>query len=250
MLQNQTLSKIRNGQAAMGLWMNADSVLMAELGARDGFDWVLLDAQHGHWDYAGLVAATQVISATQATPLARVARNDPALIGKLLDMGMLGIVVPLVNSPEEAAAAVAASRYPPQGQRSLGGPRLGLYGADYFTAANSEVLVSVMIETDQAAHDAEAILAVPGVDLGFIGPADLALSMGTTPGTPDHEAAVQRVLQAGQSVGVPVGIYCGNAQEALRRAKQGFQFMPIMTDLGAYQQALRQAIGDWKAGQA
>lgn len=248
MRENKVLRRLRAGKATMGLWMNSGSPLMAEMGAHAGFDWVLIDTQHGYWDYAETIAATQVISATDALPIARVARNDPQLIGRLLDMGILGIVVPLVNSPEEAAAAVDAMRYPPLGHRSVGGSRLSLYGDDYTVAANGEILAAVMIETRRAAEQAHEILSVPGVDMGFIGPVDLALSLGTFgQDSAVHEAMIQGVLRAGQDCGVPVGIYAMGLEDAVRRAEQGFQFMPCMNDLAFYQRGLTQVVSSWRA---
>ena len=111
-------------------------------------------------------------------------------------------------------------------------------------------MVSVMIESQQAVDRAAEIAAVPGVDLIFIGPADLARSMGTKPRTAEHEAAVQSVLQAGRAHGVPVGIYCTSVEEALRRAAEGFQFMPIQHDLDCFQMGLNQALSDWRKGMA
>ncbi len=248
MRQNQVLARLRAGEATMGLWMFSGSPLIAEGGAQAGFDWVLLDTQHGHWGTAELLAATQVVSASRTAPLARVLRNDPGLIGSLLDMGIMGIIVPLVNSAEEAALAVAAMRYPPLGQRSFGGQRLSYYGSDYYPAANHEVMAAVMIETGEAVERAEEILGVPGVDLGFIGPLDLALSLGVPFGSAEHEAAIQHVLQAGRRRGVPVGIYTGTTQEAKRRAAQGFQFMPLVTDLPFLQQGLNAAVQEWRKG--
>ena len=232
----------------MGFWMFSGSPLVAEGGVQAGFDWVLLDTQHGHWGTTELLSATQMISASNTLPIARVQRNDPGLIGSLLDMGIMGVVVPLVNAAEEAAQAVAAMRYPPLGQRSFGGQRLGYYGSDYYPAANGEIMAAVMLETGEAVERADEILGVPGVDLGFIGPLDLSLSMGVPIGSAEHEAAIQRVLQAGRRRGVPVGIYTGTTQEARRRAEQGFQFMPLVTDLPFLQQGLNAAAQEWRKG--
>jgi 2-keto-3-deoxy-L-rhamnonate aldolase RhmA len=248
MRQNKLLTSLRAGRATTGLWMNAGSPLLAELAAHAGLDWILLDTQHGYWGYNDILAATQVISATETTPVARVRRNDPALIGQLLDTGIMGVVVPMVNSPEEAQAAVDAMRYPPRGHRSVGGSRLGLYGEDYFDTANDKVLCAVMIETQQAAEQAEAILAIEGIDLGFIGPMDLALSMGVfgQEGA-EHEAMIQHVLEAGQAQDVPMGIYCLTVEQAIERAEQGFQFMPCMTDLTFFQTSLGDMATRWKS---
>jgi len=228
--------------------MNVGSPILAEIAAHAGFDWILLDTQHGYWSDTELLSAFQVIAATETAPIARVLRNDFGLIGKLLDAGALGVVVPMVNSAEEAARAVAAMRYPPQGERSAGGSRLSFYGDDYFAAANPEIMVSVMIETRQAAERAAEILAVPGVDMGFIGPFDLGLSMGPSRyGSAEHEALIQGVLAAGKSCGVPVGIYCGTIEDAIRRAQQGFQLMPCATDTSFFSGGMRSLVKQWRS---
>jgi len=251
MRKNRILARLRAGEVSTGLWMNAGSPLLAELGAHAGFDWILLDRQHGHWDDAATISAMQVIGATDTVPIARVLRNDPARIGQLLDAGALGIVVPMVNTPQEAARAVAAMRYPPLGQRSMGGPRLRLYGEDYFAAANEEIMVAVMIETRQAAEHARDILSVPGVDLGFIGPVDLARSLGTWgQASEEHEAAIQGVLAAGKSCGTPVGIYAMSVEDAGRRAEEGFQFMPIANDIAILTGGMSDIVGQWRSHQA
>lgn len=247
MRKNQALAKLRAGEPTAGLWLNIPSPLIAEFGAHAGFDWILLDAQHGYWSYDSLLAAIQVISATETVPLVRALWNDPALLGQLLDAGALGIVVPMVNSAEEATRAAAAMRYPPYGQRSIGGGRLRFYGSDYIAAANDEVLCAVMIETRQGAERAAEILSAPGVDLGFIGPVDLARSMGIATGSEEHEAIIRRILAAGQAHGTPVGIFCLHAEEAIHRAEQGFQFMPCALDLAILTSGMSAAVERWRS---
>ena len=143
-----------------------------------GFDFVLVDNQHGDWDDATTLAAFRAISLGNATPVARVRQNDFYAIGRLLDRGALGIVVPMVNSADEARAAAFAMRYPPYGGRSYAGSLAVHYGPDYDTWADREVFLAVQIETAQAAEHAEEIMAVEGVDGCWIGPMDLARSLG------------------------------------------------------------------------
>ena len=145
-------------------------------------------------------AAFHHICLGPAIPMARVRQNDFAAIGQLLDRGALGIVVPLVNSPKDAQAAAYAMRYPPQGGRSMGPAGARMHGADYLQRANDEVFLAVQIESIQAVEHAEEIMAVEGVDGCWIGPADLAASMGVDPNTPEgakaREEAILRVLEA------------------------------------------------------
>ena len=247
MRKNQLLAKLRAGEPVYGSWLTTGSPVLAEMAAQVGFDWLLLDTQHGYWTYEATINAFQVIGPTETVPVARVAWNDMALIGRLLDAGALGIVVPMVNSREEAERAAAAMRYPPEGQRSAGGSRLRLYGDDYFPNANSEVMLAVMIETRGAAERAEEILSVPGVDGCFIGPGDLGLSMGTFGReSEEHEAVLGKVLAAGNTCGVPVGLPCTNVQDAKRRAEQGFRLLTCASDIGACMEGLNRAFEELK----
>ena len=141
-------------------------------------------------------------------------------------------------------SAVASVRYPPQGTRSAGGTRMLLYGEDYFSAANPEILLAVMLETRQALANVDDILSVPGIDCAFIGPGDLAIDLGTYGRQSDeHEAALQAILQAGQRHGVAVGLACGSPEVGKRRAAQGFQFVDVGVDISFFWQGLREDAG-------
>jgi 4-hydroxy-2-oxoheptanedioate aldolase len=183
--------------------------LIAELLSHAGFDFILVDLQHGAWTDETVTHAFRAISLGAATPMARVAANDYGAIGRLLDRGALGIVVPMVNTREQAQAAAFAMRYPPRGGRSSGGAP-AYYGAHYDAWANDEVFLAVQIETVQAVENAEAILGVDGVDGCWIGPSDLAKSMGvdrTTPeGAQTHREMIMRVVAACEQTGKIAGI--------------------------------------------
>lgn len=243
MRENSVLSRLRAGQPSYGLWLTIGSTVIAEDFAQAGLDWVLIDNQHGYWSHDALLATIQVVSHTPTLPIARAGWNDPALIGRLLDAGALGVVVPMVNSRADAERAVEAVRYPPLGKRSAGGSRLLDYDPDYFTTANPAIMLAVMIETVQAVERADEILSTPGVDCCFVGPGDLALDLGTygQPGHPRHEEALQTVLAAGKKNGVPLGIACGSADVALQRVAQGFQFVDIGSDIGFIREGQRAA---------
>lgn len=235
MRKNRVKEKLNRGEVVTCFWMSLGAPIIAEVAARlDIFDSVLLDFQHGYWNEDTLLQGIQVVGPTATVPLVRVAKNDFALIGRALDMGAMGILVPMVNSGEEAAAVVNAMRYPPEGNRSVGGHRIQFLGEDYVTAANDELLAMVMLETREAVDKAEEILSVPGVDLGFIGPGDLALSLGCWPdrGT-EHDEAVEKVLAAGKKTGKPLGILALSPEEFGHRVQQGFCFVPHTTDARA-----------------
>ncbi len=230
MKQNIVLTKLRNGETTIGISLGLGCVVTAELFANAGFDWIWIDAQHGEFDDAALLGALQVIFPTPSVPIVRPGANDFYRIGRVLDHGAEGVIVPMVNSGEQAAAAVHAAKYPPQGGRSSGGPRLALFGDDYFERANDEVLVAVQIETAQAVGWAEEIATVEGVDCLFVGPSDLRNSMQVEWWGEEHEGAMAEVLQAAANAGIAAGIACGNPQDAVKRAEQGFQLVTCGSD--------------------
>ena len=221
-------------RAALGGWLTVPSSVSAEIMAHAGFDWVCIDMQHGLIDYAQMVHMLQGISSSQTVPLVRIPRNEPGIIGKSLDAGAWGIIVPMVNSQEDAEAAVAACRYAPLGIRSYGPLRANYSsGFDYFDRANREVACIVMVETRVAVDNVEAIVSVPGVDAVYIGPADLSVTLGLSP-APDHSEpsfadALERVIDACRRHDVVPGI-AGNAETAVKRLEQGFRLVEVASD--------------------
>jgi 4-hydroxy-2-oxoheptanedioate aldolase len=234
-MRHNSLHAIWAGQgAALGGWLTVSSSVSAEIMAHAGFDWVCVDMQHGLIDYSEMVHMLQGISSTETVPLVRVPRNEPGIIGKSLDAGAWGIIVPMVNTRDEAEAAVAACRYAPVGIRSYGPVRANYYaGFDYFSRANGEVACIVMVETQMAVENVEEIVSVPGIDAVYIGPADLSITLGLAP-APDHDDriftdALGRVLDACHRHGVVPGI-AGNADTAGKRLEQGFRFVEVASD--------------------
>lgn len=233
---NTALERMRRGEAAFGYCLGLGSPLVAEALGHSGIDFVMVDTQHGSFGPESTIASFMALAATPTTPIARVARNDYTLIGRLLDEGALGIVVPMVHTPEDAKAAADACRLPPVGTRSWGWGRAATYGPDYPARINDELFVAVQIESIQAVENAEAIMATPGVDGCWIGPADLGLSMGVHPLDPDWQEriapAVEKVLTACRNTGKIPGYAAFSPEEAQQRAAQGFQFVTAGTDLG------------------
>jgi len=233
---NTAKQKMLQGQPAYGYSLGLGSPLAAELLARSGIDWLLLETQHGSWGHDGAIAALVAITGGSAVPMARVARNDYFLIGKLLDQGVMGIVVPMVDTPELARLAADACRLPPRGTRSWGVGRARVYGDDYFDCIDDQVFVAVQIESIGAVEQAEAIMATPGVDGCWAGPADLALSMGIDPrkaGQDErHARALEKVVTACRNTGKAPGIACATPEESKQRASQGFQFNTAGSDAG------------------
>ena len=243
---NTVKQKLANGQPAIGTWLSLCSPVAAEYMAHLPWDWLVVDTEHSPIGFETTLHCFQAICTTDTIPMARVAWNDPQLIKRLLDAGAMGLVVPMVNSVEEAERAVAAMKYPPLGIRSLGGGRATVYGDDYMAAANDQIACIVQIEHIEAVRRAEDILAVKGVDACFIGPNDLAGSMGIKPDMmvrdPRHEEAVQQVLRAAKKVGTPAGIHVITPEQASHRLEQGFRFIAISSDANLMRLAAREVL--------
>jgi 4-hydroxy-2-oxoheptanedioate aldolase len=226
---NKTKAKMQAGEAAFGYELGMGSPLIAEALAGTGIDYVQIDNQHGDWGPDSTIAALIAIEGAGATPIARVARNDYTMIGRLLDVGCMGIVVPMVHTAADAKAAADAIRFPPIGQRSCGWGRVARNDDTYWDWIDEQVLLMVQIESITAVENAEAILSTPGVDGCWVGPADLAWSMGIHPKNSGadqrHAKAVERALQACKNTGKIPGIACGSPEEAVKRAGEGFRFL-------------------------
>lgn len=235
---NPVTDKLRSGQPSVGSWLTLCSPGAAESMAQIGWDWLVVDAEHSPVGFETMVNCFRAIQLGGAVPMARVPWNDTVWIQRTLDAGALGLVVPMVNTAEDARSVVGNMRYATKGQRSFGGSRVAPYiHGDYRTWADEHLAVMVMIETIQAVEQAEAILAVDGVVGCFIGPNDLALSMGLTqkdmgPGS-EHEAAMLEVLAAAKKRGKAAGKHCFSAAEVTMRIGQGFQFLALASD-GAF----------------
>jgi 4-hydroxy-2-oxoheptanedioate aldolase len=223
-----------DGRAAIGAWCMIPSTLTAEGLSRSGFDFVCLDAQHGLIDYQIATAMLQAFDLGTATPIVRVPWNEPSIIGRYLDAGALGVIVPMINSAAEANAAVSACRYAPDGTRSFGPLRVGLRdGQDYFAQSRERIAVIAMIETKKALADVEAIAATPGLDALFVGPFDLSVSLGLPPGdndgTPAFDDALARIVTAAKTANIHTGILSNRALAA-KRIAQGFDLVSCTTD--------------------
>ena len=229
MAMNAAKRRMLAGEPAYGAEVGLGSTLSAELISPLGFDFVLVDNQHGAWDDNSTMAAFRSIGLGSAVPMARVRRNEFGAIGRLLDRGAMGIVVPMVNSVEEARAAADAVRYPPVGGRSGGAFGTGFLGDGYMQWANDEIFLAVQIETVPAAEIAEEILAVEGIDGCWVGPGDLSMSMGVdlsdAAGWQAHDDLIVSVFEACKRAGKIPGIWTPSASEALRRADQGGLFL-------------------------
>lgn len=230
-------------RALVGMWVCSGSPLMAEICAGSGLDWIMIDAEHSPLGLESIQLQLQAAAAYPATAVVRVPVNDTVLIKQYLDLGAQNLIVPMVNSAAEAAAAVAASLYPPRGVRGVGsalarGARWNRVD-DYLLRAHELVSITVQIETAQAVEQAEAIAATEGVGALFIGPSDLAASMGVL-GQQQHAevvAAVERTIATANRLGVPVGVNAFNPLVAERYLDHGADFVLVGADVATVARA-------------
>lgn len=232
---NPVTEKLSNGGVSVGTWLSLCSPAAAESLAHIGWDWLVVDVEHSPVGFETMVNCFRAVQLGGAIPMARVPWNDTVWIQRTLDAGAMGLVVPMVNCAADARSVVANMKYATAGQRSYGGSRLSPYiDGDYRSWADGQLSVIVMIETIGAVERAEEILSVEGVTGCFIGPYDLALSMGvemkdTGPGT-RHEEAIQRTLAASRKTGKAAGIHCFGAAELNGRIREGFRFLALASD--------------------
>jgi len=239
MRANPVKRALKAGQPAVGTWLSLGSILAARFLARMGFAWVTVDVEHSLVDWETATHMFAAIADGGCIALARVPANRHDHIKRVLDNGAQGIVVPMVNSREEAMAAVTAAKYPPVGTRSVGGSAHALNfdttPNDYYAHADEEILVVLQCEHIKAVEDADAIFSVPGIDAIFVGPNDLAASMRSADGKPPSGEATTRamkhILETCRKHGVPAGLHCGSAAEARLRIEEGWQFIAIASEL-------------------
>jgi 2-keto-3-deoxy-L-rhamnonate aldolase RhmA/NAD(P)-dependent dehydrogenase (short-subunit alcohol dehydrogenase family) len=241
-MSNPLKEKLASGGCITCHWSALGSPSVAELLAQSGPDAVVFDLQHGLWTRPSLEHGIG-LARGRAVPVVRTADISDHAIGSALDAGARAVIVPMVNTVDQAKAAVHAAKFPPHGNRSGGGIRPVIDHKTYVGNANDDVLVAVMIETAEGVGNAAAIAAVEGVDMLFIGPFDLSLSLGTFPEFgPKHEAAVQSVLAAARAKGKTCGIFTPYASVAADRRAQGFQWVVLSDDQSLVQETSKGAV--------
>ena len=207
--------------------------MVAEIMASVGFDWLVIDAEHGPWDLGAIPEGIRAIEARGCVPLVRPWSHDPALLGRLLDAGAMGLVIPHVNTRAEAEAIARTVRYPPRGHRSSGVGRAAISDG-YYENIDDNLLICPQIEDPEGVRNAREIMAVEGMDVLFIGPSDLAIAMGRTRADafnfPDHVKAVAELLSAAQANGKPAGTPVPTTERARQVIAQGFTMIDIGTD--------------------
>ncbi|NBO93518.1 MAG: 2-dehydro-3-deoxyglucarate aldolase [Planctomycetia bacterium] len=239
MRANPVKAALKAGKPSVGTWLSLGSITASRFLARCGFAWLTIDIEHSLVDWETASHMFGCIADAGCTALARVPANRHDHIKRVLDNGAHGVVVPMVNTRQEAEAAVAAMLYPPHGNRSLGGSVHALNfqasPADYYAKANNEILIVLQCEHPMAIDNAEQVYSVPGIDAVFIGPNDLAANMrtpdGKNPSAEEQAEAHRRLLAACKKIGVPAGIHCYSAEEAKKRIEEGWQFLAVGSEL-------------------
>jgi 4-hydroxy-2-oxoheptanedioate aldolase len=256
MRPNPVKRALKAGQPSVGTWLSLGSIIASRFMARAGFAWLTIDIEHTLVDWETATHMFASIADAGCTALARVPSNRHDHIKRALDNGAHGVVVPMVNSRREAEEAVAAMLYPPAGTRSVGGSvhalNFGGTANDYFARANDELLIVLQCEHIQSVENADSIFSVPGIDAIFVGPNDLAASMRSQEGRPPSgEAtrdAMKHILATCKKHGVPAGLHCGSADEALARIEEGWQFIAITSELKMMLTGAAQEVQKLKGG--
>jgi 4-hydroxy-2-oxoheptanedioate aldolase len=230
---NPLKARWRTGPA-FGLWFSTSDPAITEYVCSTGVHWIAWDMQHGLTSDADLAGLFRAALASGVAPVVRVGANDPLLIGRALDAGAAGVIVPLVDTDDEAAQAVRACRYPPHGARSFGPNRATLVMSSLDPRVVEDVACIVMVETAQGLANVEAIAATPGLDAILVGPSDLALGLGLDydDRTEPHRQAVKRILDACTANGIAAGIVLGSGDTAREHVALGFRFMSVATNIG------------------
>jgi len=239
MRPNPVKRALKAGQPSIGTWLSLGSQTAARFMARAGFDWLTIDTEHSLVNIETTTHLLGSIADAGCAAFARVPSNRHDHIKRVLDNGAHGVVVPMVNSRQEAEDAVAACLYPPKGTRSVGGSvhalNFGASSGDYFAHANDEILIVLQCEHIQSVEHADEIFSVPGIDAIFVGPNDLAASMRSKDGKPPPpdatKQAMDHILAMCKKHNVAPGLHCGSAAEATIRIADGWQFLAIASEL-------------------
>ena len=234
-------------KGAINAWCSIPSAVTAEMMSMNDFDSITIDMQHGLVDYQAALNMLQVFSGSEKTPMVRVPWNEPGIIMKSLDAGALGIICPMINTPEDATNFVGATRYAPEGHRSSGPTRaLMVHGASYQDEANEKIISLAMIETVEALENVEKIAATEGLTGIYIGPSDLSISMGFNPGLdrvePEMISAINKIYDACKNNNIKVGIHCLSPSYLKEKLSNGYDLATLASDVRIYAEGLSNKI--------
>lgn len=248
---NRFMDAIRRGDPQYGLWLAMTSNIAAEVIGAVGFDWLVLDAEHAPNELGSLLSQLQALRGSNSEPVVRATANDPVLIKRFMDIGFRTILFPYVENEEQAAAAVAAMRYPPEGVRGVATMhRSCSYGAEagYIQSANERACALVQVETAGAVDRIEKICAVDNLGGVFIGPSDLAASMNHlgNPAHPEVQAAMKHCVEVCKSKGVPIGTLAPVSADAKRYFEWGYTFVALGAELALMRNAAISKLAEFK----
>ena len=243
--------KFTSDDTAFGCWLKVPSSVTAEVAALSGFDYVCIDMQHGFSDRNDLIPMLQAVQPHSPRAIVRVPSNEPSVIGWALDAGATGVIVPLVNSAEEAEKAVKACLYPSKGNRSMGPTRAErVFGEEYVQGVGDSIQCLPMIETLDALNNLESILSVDGVDSIYVGPSDLSVNLGlpkgNNDGNPKFDEALEKILSSCEKHGVVPGIHANSSLADIRQ-QQGFRILTVVEDDGAMSTGFREVFNQVKS---
>ncbi len=232
-MRNELKRRLKRDEQVYGTWITIESPIVAEMLSTMGFDYFVFDTEHSPLDIYQAQTLMQAMRGQETTPIVRAWWNDLVAIKRALDIGAYGVIVPWVNNREEAELAVKATRYGPKGLRGCGPRRAAMFDPDYLKTADEEILVICQIETRKAVDNIEDIASVEGVDVTYIGPADLSASLGHLGDMshPDVQEAIDTVYDATKAAGKAAGIHQGSGRTIKERMEKGYNFITIGNDL-------------------
>jgi 2-dehydro-3-deoxyglucarate aldolase len=247
--ENLFKTRLLNAETLYGGWATMGSTVATELLGHSGFDWVLIDGEHGANDYRSCVDQLLALNGTQAAAFIRPEHNDPVILKRFLDFGFYNYLIPMVETPEQAALAVKATRYPPDGIRGVSvssrSNRFGLQ-LDYFKKINQSICLIVQIESLLGIENVEAIAQTPGIDCLFIGPQDIAASLGhiANPSANEVQTVIKDLAEKIRRLGKPVGILAATQVDAKVYRDWGIQFIGIGSDQAYIKKGAAAILGD------
>jgi len=247
MKENKVKRMLKEGKRTLGCWIHTGNPMAAELLGELGFDWFMIDTEHGPLQLETITSVMQALRVSETLPFVRVAWNDLVLIKRTFDCGAYGVMIPMVCSKEEAEQAVRHVKIPPLGIRGIARTRSMNYGLDtkdYLAKANDELMTIVQIEHTRAVENLEGILSVKGIDVIFIGPGDLSISMGYH-GQMEHpkvQETINYIVETTKKAGIPLGTISGSPDDTNKRFEQGFQFICLNGDLHFMRVAATEAL--------
>jgi 4-hydroxy-2-oxoheptanedioate aldolase len=253
---NRLKARIRAGEKSLGTWVQSASLINAEMAAAAGFDFFIIDQEHGPGDLDAAVNMMRAASGAPATAIVRVPPGDPVYVKRLVEAGVEGILIPMLDTADQAREIVQACRFPPRGTRGYAWDiaRASSYGfaTDYYAQADDNLLIIAQIETATAVANAKDIAEVDGVDLLFIGPSDLSSSIGLPgqTGAPEVERLIQRTVEAVRATGKPLATVPRQGRTWRQLFDEGFVVVPCGSDISFYRQSLSLAMDDYRRYEA